>query len=285
MLITLTFLLAGNVYSQDKESQLAQYKAEVLKQAASYPVKINDRNMLRNGYIKGNTHVLEIQVIDRVGTEISEEERAKIDKQLNDTLGSLYCKTGTNESISRTLGLNIEYKYYDKALTPFHSVLFSQENCDNSLAKPANQRTEQEVRVAMQIRELEQVGKGTVTVCREKIYNGSINLLYTNEIEKRAVIFATDEYVVNTISISLNKTQIAEFSALITDAEAKAMKVPNLENVNLGDYLTRTGTVKLFGQKGKLKGFFAAVPGVDNVILSIDAKKISHCLSQIEPFL
>lgn len=285
VLIIYVLLVSGNVFSQDKEVQLAQYKAEVLKQAANYPVKINERNVLKNGYIKANKHVLEIQVIDRTAADISAEERAKIDEQLNDTIGALYCKNGTNESISRALGLAIEYRYYDKNLVSFHSISFSQETCDKSLASSTTQRTEQEIRVEMQIRELEHVGKGTVTVCRENIYNGAITLFYTNEIEKSAIIFASDEYVVNTISLTLNKAQIAEFSALIIDAEAKAARAPNLERINLGDYRTRTGTVKLYGQKGRLRGFFSAASGVDSVILSIDAKKINHCLLQINPFL
>lgn len=282
-LFSLLLLLAFNVISQDKEVLLAQYKAEVLKQASAYPINIDERNILRNIYIKGNTHTLEVQVIDRFQADIRAEEKGNIEKQLRNTLGVLYCKDGTNESIPRTLGLNVEYKYLDKDLKLFHSIVFSQDNCDHATATA--KKIEEEVRTELQIKELNLAGTGQVTVCRDSRYNGSITVFYTNEIEKRAVVYAADEYVVNTVALSLNKIQITQFSEQLLSAEIKAKESPNLEYINLGEYKAQIGSVIFLGQKGFLRGYFKSNTSVDSVILSIDAKKINHCLDQIEPFL
>jgi hypothetical protein len=285
MMLIVVLLLHFQVLAQDKANLLAQYKAEVQHQAGNYPIAINERNVLRAGYIENDTNVFEIQVVDRSASEINAEERTKIEKQLNETLGALYCRDGTNESIPRTLGLSIEYRYFDKLLAPFQSVTFSQENCDKALVSAPPKRTEQEVRVQMQIRGLQQIGTGSVNVCREHYYNGHVSIIYSNEIGETAIFLASDEYAVNIITIRLGKEEIVEFGTLINEAETKAARVPNLENVNLGKYNSGTGNVKLFGQKGNLKGYFTTNLGVDSVILNIDAKKINYCLSQITPFL
>ncbi len=279
--ITLSF----NTLAEVDLDLLTKYKVGILAQASGFPVKINERNIIRNGYIEGNTHILEIQVIDRASGDINDVEKGKIETQLRSTLGALYCKDGTNESLPRTLGLNIEYKYLDKDLEQFYSIVFSQENCNKAITTALPQRTEGDVRTEMQIRELNMAGTGTVTVCKEDLYNGSLTVFYSNESEKRAIVYAADEYVVNTVALSLNKAQIEVFGQQLLDAEVRANRSPNLENINLGKYQAQLGAVDFFGQKGNLKGLFKANTRVDTVILSLDARKINSCMAQITPFL
>ncbi|WP_100657050.1 hypothetical protein [Alteromonas flava] len=282
----ITAVLSSNFsHAQDKASLLEQYKAEAKRQAESFPIAINERNLLRNAFIEGTTHVFEIQVIDRLASDISDGEKAKIEKQLDGTLGALYCKDGTNESVPRTLGVAIEYRYLDKMLTPFQSVVFSQNKCDGVTAITMTDRTEDEIRVEMQIRELMKVGTGSVEVCKEYLGTGILSVSFSNEGPNRAVIWVSDEYIVNTIMFTLDKSQVIEFRETLNEAEIKAASAPNLENLNLSSFGAGASKVKLLGKKGQVYGYFTYAQTVDRVYLSLDAKTINHCLSQITPFL
>jgi hypothetical protein len=68
----------------------------------------------------------------------------------------------------------------------FHSIFFSQQECDRAVNSDAPARTTKEIRVDMQIRALPMAGKGCVKVCEVCLYGGIINTDYSNEQGKLA---------------------------------------------------------------------------------------------------
>jgi hypothetical protein len=78
------------------------------EQTEMYLVKINENNILRNGFVEGDTHILEIEVNHLTKEEMDEDEGVRVENQLRSTRGALYCKDGANESIQRTIGMSIE---------------------------------------------------------------------------------------------------------------------------------------------------------------------------------
>jgi hypothetical protein len=280
-LIAFTFFVGA----QDNMMLQKEYKEGIAKQANTYPIYIDDNNILRNSFIDGNTHVIEIQVNNRSKEEISKEELLKIEDQLLGTIGDKFCKEGTNESAARTVGLGVEYRYLDKNAEAFHTVLFSQEKCDQLAMVVVPDRTTKEIRIEMQIRALEKAGTGRVKVCELNPLNDVIKIGYSNETDKIASFYVSDEYMVNSVMMNLNKKMLKELRKLLLDADATAKENTMLDNLNLGKFQSNSGKLSLNSHKGALKGYFRSRNGRGSVVVLLDATEIARCLSQVEPHL
>jgi hypothetical protein len=271
--------------AQDNLLLQQEYKDGIAEQANTYPINIDDNNILRNSFIDGNTHVIEIQVNHRSKKEISKEELLKIEDQLLGTIGVNFCKDGTNESAARTIGLSVEYRYLDKNAEPFHTVLFSQEKCEQLVKGDASGRTPEEIIIEMQIRALDKAGTGRVKVCELNPLNNIIKIGYSNETDKVASFYVSDEYMVNSVMMNLNKKKLRELSELLLDADVIAKENTMLDNLNLGEFQSNYGKLSLNSHKGALKGYFRSRNGRGSVMVMLDATGIARCLSQVEPHL
>jgi hypothetical protein len=272
-----------NVGAQDNNMLQKQYKDGVAGQSDTFPIKIDNDNIIRNSFIEDNTHVIEIQVNNRSKEEISKQEQSKIDTQLLG-LGVNFCLDGTNESTPRTIGLSLEYRYFDKNAEPFHGVLFSQQMCDK-LAKAKSERVAEEVKVDMKIRALDKAGTGRVRVCDLSPLNGMIKIGYSNEVYKIATFYVSDEYMVNSVIMNLNRKMLQNLRQLLIDADEKSKSNAILDNLNLGGFQTDSGRLSLNSHKGVLKGNFRSKTAGGSVTVSLDATEIARCLSQLEPHL
>jgi hypothetical protein len=285
-LITFSFIVfTFSVGAQDNLKSQQEYKDGIAEQANTYPINIDDNNMLRNSFIDGNTHVIEIQVNHRSKKEISKEELLKIEDQLLGTIGVNFCKNGTNESAARTIGLSVEYRYFDKNAEPFHSVLFSQKKCDQLALTYTPERMTEKVSVEMKIRALEKAGTGRVKVCELDPLNGVIKIGYSNEADEVATFYVSDEYMVNSFIMNLNKHELQELRQLLLNADKTAIENAMLDNLNLGVFNSNSGKLLLSSHKGALKGYFRSRKGRGSVRVLLDATEISRCLSQVEPHL
>ena len=287
-LLTIYLLITSalSVGAQDNMLLQKAYKDEITKQENTYPIKIDDNNILRKSFIDGNTHVLEIQVNNRSKQDITKEELLKIEDQLLSTLGINFCKNGTNESAARTIGLSVEYRYFDKNAKPFHAILFSQEKCDQLAIINAPDRSTEEIRIIeMQIRALEKAGTGSVKICELNPLNNVIKISYSNEINKIASLYVSDEYMVNSVIMNLNKTKLQELRQLLLNADVIAKENAILDNLNLGEFKSYPGNLSINSHKGILKGYFTSKSGGGSVMVSLDSAAIARCLSQVEPHL
>ena len=262
-----------------------EYKDEIAGQENTYPINIDDNNILRNSFIDGNTHVIEIQVNHRSKKEISKEELLKIEEQLLGTIGVNFCKEGTNESAARTIGLSVEYRYLDKNAEIFHTVLFSQIKCDQLSVGGAPGRTPEEIIIEMQIRALDKAGTGRVKVCELNSVDNKIKIGYSNEADKVATFYVSDEYMVNSVIMNLNNIKLKELRELLLDADVRAKENAMLDNLNLGEFQSNSGKLSLNSHKGALKGYFRSRNGRGSVMVMLDATGIARCLSQVEPHL
>ncbi|MFT5004150.1 MAG: hypothetical protein ACI9LE_001179 [Paraglaciecola sp.] len=279
------FVFTFSAGAQDNLLLQQEYKDGIAEQANTYPINIDDNNILRNSFIDGNTHVIEIQVNHRSKKEISKEELLKIEDQLLGTIGVNFCKDGTNESAARTIGLSVEYRYLDKNAEPFHTVLFSQEKCEQLVKGDASGRTPEEIIIEMQIRALDKAGTGRVKVCELNPLNNIIKIGYSNETDKVASFYVSDEYMVNSVMMNLNKKKLRELSELLLDADVIAKENTMLDNLNLGEFQSNYGKLSLNSHKGALKGYFRSRNGRGSVMVMLDATGIARCLSQVEPHL
>ncbi|MFQ3191105.1 MAG: hypothetical protein ACI936_002242 [Paraglaciecola sp.] len=280
-LIVFTFF----VDAQDNLMLQQEYKDKIAEQANSYPLNMDDNNILRNSFVDGNTHVLEIQVNHRSKEDISKEELLAIEEQLLDTIGLNFCKDGTKESAARTIGLSVEYRYLDKNAEPFHTVLFNQDRCEQLAMGVAPGRTPEEIRIDMQIRALDKAGTGRVKVCELNPLNDILKIGYSNETDKVAYFYVSDEYMVNSVMMNLNKKMLKDLRELLLYADAIAKENVMLDNLNLGDFQSNSGKLSLNSHKGALKGYFRSRNGRGSVMVLLDAAEIARCLSQIEPHL
>jgi hypothetical protein len=281
-LIAFTFYVGA----QDNMMLQKEYKDRIAKQAKNYPIKIDENNILRKSFIDGNTHVIEIQVHHRSKEEISKEQVLQIEDQLIGTLGVNFCQDGTSESAARTIGLSVEYRYFDKNAEPFHSVLFSQQKCDQLAIANSPDSISEKIRIIeMQIRALEKAGTGRVKVCELSPVNGVIKIGYSNEAGKFASFYVADEYMVNSVMMNLNKNKLKELRKLLLNADARAKNNVMLDNLNLGAFQSHFGRLSLNSHKGILKGYFRSRNGSGSVMLSLNATEIVRCLSQVEPHL
>jgi hypothetical protein len=280
-LIAFTFYVGA----QDNLMLQKEYKDKIAKQAKTYPIKIDDNNILRKSFIDENIHVIEIQVNNRSKEEISKEELLQLEDQLLGTLGVNFCQDGTNESAARTIGLSVEYRYFDKNAEPFHSVLFSQKKCEQLAMTYTPERMTEEVSVKMKIRALEKAGTGRVKVCELEPLNGIIKIGYSNEADEVATFYVSDEYMVNSFMMNLNKNKLQELRQLLLNADKTAIENAMLDNLNLGEFNSSSGKLLLSSQKGELKGYFRSRQGRGSVRVLLDATEIARCLSQVEPHL
>jgi hypothetical protein len=285
-LIIYTFIaFTFYVGAQDNMMLQKEYKDRIAKQAKTYPIKIDENNILRNSFIDDNTHVLEIQVNHLSKEEISKEQVLQIEDQLIGTLGVNFCQDGTSESAARTIGLSVEYRYFDKNAEPFHSVLFSQQKCDQLAMTYTPERMTEEVSVEMKIRALEKAGTGRVKVCELEPLNGVIKIGYSNEVDEVATFYVSDEYMVNSFMMNLNKHKLQELRQLLLNADKTAIENAMLDNLNLGEFNSNSGKLFLSSHKGSLKGYFRSRQGRGSVRVLLDATEIARCLSQVEPHL
>ena len=276
---------AFNVGAQDNMLSQKQYKDGIAEQANTYPIKIDNNNIIRKSFIDGDTHVIEIQVNHRSKEEIGKEELLNIEEQLLGTIGVNFCKDGTNESVARTVGISVEYRYFDKNAEPFHAVLFSQKKCDQLAVSPTPERMTKDVSVEMKIRALEKAGTGRVKVCELEPLNSVIKIGYSNEANEVATFYVSDEYMVNSFMMNLNKHKLQELRQLLLNADKTATENAMLDNLNLGEFKSNSGKLLLSSHKGALKGYFRSRKGRGSVRVLLDATEIARCLSQVEPHL
>ncbi|MGK0304863.1 MAG: hypothetical protein ACI8UG_000607 [Gammaproteobacteria bacterium] len=285
LIIYALIAFAFNVGAQDNTLSQKQYKDGISEQASTYPIKIDDNNIIRRSFIDGDTHVIEIQVNHRTKEYIGKEELLNIEEQLLDTIGVNFCKDGTNESVARTVGISVEYRYFDKNAEPFHSVLFSQKKCNQLAMTYTPERITEEVSVEMKIRALEKAGTGRVKVCELKPLNDVIKIGYSNEADEVATFYVSDEYMVNSFMMNLNKKKLQELRQLLLNADKTAIENAMLDNLNLGEFNSNSGKLLLSSHKGALKGYFRSRKGRGSVRVLLDATEIARCLSQVEPHL
>lgn len=286
-LLTIYLLITHALSAGAQDNMLLQkaYKDEIAKEENTYPIKIDDNNILSKSFIEGNTHVLEIQVNNRSKQDITKEELLKMEDQLLGTLSPNFCKDGTNESAARAVGLSVEYRYFDKNAEPFHAVLFSQKKCDQLAMSNTPERMTEEASVDMKIRALEKAGTGRVKVCELKPLNDVIKIGYSNEDEQVATFYVSDEYMVNSVIMNLNKKKLQELRQLLLSADVIAKENAILDNLNLGEFQSNYGKLSLNSHKGALKGYFRSRNGRGSVMVSLDSAAIARCLSQVEPHL
>jgi hypothetical protein len=280
-LIAFTFFVGA----QDDLMLQKEYKDEIAKQADTYPIKIDNNNTLRSSFIEGSTHVIEIQFGHRSEEEITKEELLIIEDQLRGIIGVNFCKDGTNESVARNVGLSVEYRYLDKHTKPLHTVFFSQKNCDQLVMGDESDKTAEEIRINMQIIALEKAGTGRVKVCELTPLDDVIKIGYSNEIDKVASFYVSDEYMVNSVMMNLNKKKLKELRTLLLEADAIAKQNTMLDNLNLGEFWSNSGRVSLNSHKGILKGYFRSRDGRGSMMTLLDVTAIVRCLSQVEPHL
>jgi hypothetical protein len=280
-LIAFTFFVGA----QDDLILQKEYKDEIAKQADTYPIKIDNNNTLRSSFIEGSTHVIEIQFDQRSEEEITKEELSIIEDRLRSIIGVNFCKDGTNESAARNVGLSVEYRYLDKNTKPLHTVFFSQKNCDQLVMGDESDKTAEEIRIDMQIIALEKAGTGRVKVCELNPLDDVIKIGYSNETDKVASFYVSDEYMVNSVMMNLNKKKLKELRKLLLDADAIAKQNTMLDNLNLGEFHSNSGKVSLNSHKGILKGYFRSKNGRGSVKTLLDVTAIARCLSQVEPHL
>jgi hypothetical protein len=286
LLITFSFIVfTFSVGAQDNLMSQQEYKDRIAEQANTYPINIDDNNILRNSFIDGNTHVIEIQVNHRTKKEISKEELLKIEDQLLGTIGVNFCKDETNESAARTIGFSVEYRYLDKNAEPFHTVLFSQEKCEQLGMSDPSGITPEEIIVEMKIKALNKAGTGRVKVCELNPLNNKIKIGYSNETDKVASFYVSDEYMVNSVMMNLNRKKLKELRELLLDADVIAKKNAMLDNLNLGEFQSNYGKLSLNSHKGVLKGYFRSRNGRGSVMVVLNSTGIARCLSQVEPYL
>lgn len=275
------------VGAQDNTLLQKEYKDRIAEQENNYPTQIGQNNTIRKSYMDGDIHVVEIQVDHLSKAEIGKQLLLKIENQLLDTLGASFCKDGTTESAARTIGLSSEYRYFDKNAERFHTILFTQAKCDQLAMDMANvpKNTAEEIRTNMQIKALDKAGTGRVKVCELNPLNGMIKIGYSNESYKVATFYASDDYMINSTKMSLDKKKLRQLRELLLSADETAKANAMLDNLNLGKFQTNSGRLSLNSNEGTLMGNFRSKTAGGSVTLVLEATEIARCLSQVEPHL
>jgi hypothetical protein len=137
---------------------------------------------------------------------------------------------------------------------------------------------------AKEIKTLDAAGQGSIKVCEMKSYNSSMDISYSNEFGKRIVLSVYDEYIVNSVSMYLDKKQANEFLVFIQNALKQSQKNPNLEKLNLGRFAVEKGWVIFTSRHGKISSFWGN-DWVDRVLTSIKPEEIFGCITYVEPHL
>jgi hypothetical protein len=72
----------------------------------------------------------------------------------------------------------------------------------------------------------------------------------------RSLFYVSDEYMVNSVMMNLNKKKLKELLELLLDADVIAKENAMLDNLNLGEFQSNYGKLSLNSHKGALKGDF-----------------------------
>ena len=130
--------------------------------------------------------------------------------------------------------------------------------------------------------QLNSVGTGNLEVCTLN-YN-TIHIDYSNAFGKRMVIRVYDQYIVNTVHMYLNKSQVQGFIGVLEKASLGAQENSGIEQLDVGKFGTNGEWVSLVSRKGVLTGHWYN-DGVDNVYTSINANKLIECSKLLIPYL
>ena len=145
--------------------------------------------------------------------------------------------------------------------------------------------TAEEIRTNMQIKALDKAGTGRVKVCELNPLNGMIKIGYSNESYKVATFYASDDYMINSTKMSLDKKKLRQLRELLLSADETAKANAMLDNLNLGKFQTNSGRLSLNSNEGTLMGNFRSKTAGGSVTLVLEATEIARCLSQVEPHL
>jgi hypothetical protein len=135
-----------------------------------------------------------------------------------------------------------------------------------------------------EIKALDIAGEGSIKVCEMKNYNSSMHISYSNEFGKRIVIRVYDEYIVNSVSMYLDKKEANNFMQFIKRALEKSQKHPKLEKLSLGRFTSGKNWVQFTSRHGKISSFWGN-DWVDTVLTSIKVEEIFGCITYVEPHL
>jgi hypothetical protein len=143
---------------------------------------------------------------------------------------------------------------------------------------------QEQLDLANKINKLNKAGKGSLNICKIKSHDNTINVDYSNELGKKLVFRVYDEYIINSVSLWLDKSKATSFIDFIKKSSDSAVKNKDLENLSLGTFTAGSNWVMFSSRHGNISGFWGN-DWVDQILTSIDTKKITDCARKVQTFL